>query len=98
MAFVQLIEFRTDDIDKAREIDEEWLQATVGRRTVRRELVTQDRSDPGRYFILVFFDSYESAMENSRRAETQATAERYMKITTGPAVFSDLDVIGDLAV
>lgn len=36
MAFVQLIEFRTDDIDKAREIDEEWLQATVGRRTVRR--------------------------------------------------------------
>lgn len=60
--------------------------------------MTQDSSDPGRYFVLVFFDSYESAMENSRLPETQATAERYMKITTGPAVFHDLDVIGDLAV
>ena len=36
-----------------------------------------DRSQPGRYFAIVFFDSYESAMENSSLPETQAAAEKY---------------------
>jgi hypothetical protein len=98
MAFVQIIEFRTDDIEEARQIDEEWLRATVGKRTARRELITRDRSDPGRYFVLVFFDSYEEAMENSSLPETKAAADRYMKISAGPPVFYDLDVIQELAV
>jgi hypothetical protein len=97
MAFVQVIEFRTNDIEEARQIDEEWRHATEGKRTARRQLVTRDRSDPDRYFIMIFFDSYESAMENSGLPETGAAAEKYMKITAGPPVFYDLDVISDLA-
>jgi len=65
MAFVQIIEFRTSDIEGARQIDEEWRRATEGKRTVRRQLLARDHSDPGRYFAVVFFDSYESAMTNS---------------------------------
>jgi hypothetical protein len=84
MAFVQIIEFRTEDIEEARQIDEEWRRATDGKRTARRQLVTRDRSDPGRYFVLIFFDSYESAMENSSLPETKAAAEKYMKIRTWP--------------
>jgi hypothetical protein len=64
---------------------------------VRREVVARDRSDPSRYFALVFFDSYESAMENSGLPETQATAEQYAKLSDGPAVFCDLDVVDDRA-
>ena len=41
----------------------------------------------------MFFDSYESAMENSALPETQATAEQYSKMSDGPPVFYDLDVL-----
>jgi hypothetical protein len=73
MAFMQIIEFRTTDIDRARRVNDEWWRATEGKRTVRRELLAHDRSDPSRFFAVVFFDSFESAMENSDLPETQAS-------------------------
>jgi O-phosphoseryl-tRNA(Cys) synthetase len=97
MAFVQIIEFRTSDIDRARQVDEEWWRATEGKRTVRREVLARDRSDPSRCFAMVFFDSYESAMENSALPETLAAAEQYAKMSDGPPVFYDLDIIEDRA-
>jgi hypothetical protein len=97
MAFVQLIEFRTADVEGLRRIDDEWWRATEGKRTVRRELLARDRTDPDRYFAIVFFDSYESAMENSSLPETKATAEQYMKVTSGQPVFYDLDILEDRA-
>jgi hypothetical protein len=97
MAFVQIIEFRSSDIEGVRRIDEEWRRATEGRRTVRRELLARDHSDPDRYFAVVFFDSYESAMANSSLPETKASAEQYMKVSDGPPVFHDLDILEDWA-
>jgi hypothetical protein len=93
MAFAQIIEFRTVDIEAVRKIDEDWMRATEGKRTVRRQLLARDHSDPDRYFAVVFFDSYESAMQNSSLPETRATADRYRKATDGPPVFYDLDII-----
>ena len=93
--FVQIIEFRTSDIEKGRQIDEQWRRATEGKRTVRRELLARDHSDPNRYFAVVFFDSYESAMENSSLPETKAAAEEYMKVSDGPPTFYDLDILDD---
>jgi hypothetical protein len=95
MAFMQIIEFRTSDVDAFRKIDEEWRRVTEGKRTVRRELVARDHNDPERYFAVVFFDSYESAMENSGLPETKAAAEQYMKAASGPPVFYDLDIVED---
>jgi len=95
MAFVQIIEFRTADIDRARQIDDEWWRATEGKRTVRRELLGLDRSDPSRCFAIVFFDSHKSAMENSDLPETQESAEQYRKMCDGPPVFYDLDIVED---
>jgi hypothetical protein len=97
MAFVQIMEFRTSDIDAVRKIDEEWRRATEGKRTVRRVLVTRDRSEPDRYFTMVFFDSYESAMENSALPETKFLADQLTKTTSGPPAFHDLDVLEDWA-
>jgi hypothetical protein len=71
------------------------MRATEGKRTARRELVARDHSDPDRYFAMVFFDSYKSAMENSALPETQAAAEQYMKATDGAPTFCDLDVIDE---
>jgi hypothetical protein len=97
MAFVQIIEFRTSDVDAVRKIDEEWRRGTEGKRTARRELLARDRSDPERYFAMVFFDSYESAMENSELPETKFAADQYMKAADGPPTFYDLDILEDRA-
>lgn len=94
MAFVQIIEFRTSDIEAARQVNQDWLDATDGKRTLRREIITRDHFDPDRYFAIEFFDSYESAMENSGLPETKAAADKYMQVSDGPPVFYNLDVMG----
>jgi hypothetical protein len=95
MSFVQMIEFKTSDLGAIQRADEEWRKATEGKRTVRREVLAADRNQPGRYFVIVFFDSYESAMENSALPETQAAAEKWVAAADAPPVFYDLDVIQD---
>lgn len=95
MAFVQIIDFKTSDISAIRQADDDWERATQGKRTARRQLLARDRSDPNRYFMLVFFDSYESAMENSELPETQASAQVYAALTDGPPTFYDLDILDD---
>jgi quinol monooxygenase YgiN len=95
MTFMQIIEFRTSDIATMRDLDREWVQATEGKRTARRQIVTRDRNDPGRYLVMVFFDSYESAMENSALPETQASAAKYAAAVDGPPTFYDLDIIDE---
>ena len=69
--FIQIMEFTTSDIEAVLAVTEEWKKATEGRRKVRHEIVTRERSNPDRYRIIVYFDSYESAMENSELPETQ---------------------------
>jgi hypothetical protein len=96
MAFIQIIEARTSDIDRLRALEADWEAATEGRRTTRRSIVTQDRNEPDRYLVIVFFDSYESAMENSNLPETQQFAERWDSVVTSMA-FHDLDVLEDRA-
>ena len=92
MGFLQIIDFRTDNVDALKAANEEWRTATEGKRTVRREIVAQDRNDPSHYLILVFFDSAESAMENSNLPETQASAQQFAALTKDLS-FMDLDVI-----
>jgi hypothetical protein len=95
MAFVQIVEFHTSDLASGTAVYEEWERATEGKRTTRRRLLLQDRNDPTRYFNLVFFDSYESAMENSALAETQQFSAQMMASAEAPATFYDLNVLDD---
>jgi hypothetical protein len=95
MTFIQIIEVKTQDIQAIRKAAGEYRRATQGKATIRREILTRDRNDPSRYFNLVFFDSYESAMKNSSLPETQASAGQFENLTDGPPTFYDLDVIND---
>lgn len=95
--FVQIIDFHTSDIERVRQVNEDWRRATEGKRTIRRELLARDHSDPSRYFAVVFFDSCESAMGNSNLPETMAAAVQYMKMSDSPPVFHDLDILEDRA-
>lgn len=97
MSFIQLMEVRTTRYEELQALEREWEQATEGKRTLRREIVCRDRNDPDRYVMIAFFDSYESAMENSNLPETQAISARFGSLTDGPTEFRDLDIVEDVA-
>ena len=95
MSFIQTIELRTKNYDELKALGDEFFTSTEGKRTVRRSIVTRDRKDPDRYVLVVFFDSYESAMENSNLPETGEIAAKMAGLADGPMTFHDLDVIED---
>ena len=95
MGFIQLIEFRSDRIDEFRTHEDEWEERISDDMTARRSILCQDRAQPGRYFQIVFFDSYESAMANSERPTTQEFATRMQSIANGAPTFFDLDIVDE---
>jgi hypothetical protein len=95
MAFVQVIEFRSSKIDEMQKVAEEWEKATEGKRKAGRRVLCRDRDNPGRYFNIVFFDSFEAAMENSALPETEAFSKKMMGFADGPPTFYNLDVEDD---
>jgi len=95
MAFVQIIEFHTSQPDQMRNVEEEWEKATEGKRRTARRVLCQDRDNPGRYFNIVFFDSYEEAMQNSSLPETDAFSKKMMGFAEGQPAFYNLDVEED---
>ncbi len=96
MGFVQIIEFRSSRIAELREVVDEWQKATEGKRTARRAILCADRDNPSRYLNVVFFDSYEAAMENSAMPETDALSKKLMSFADGPPTYYNLDVLEDL--
>jgi hypothetical protein len=94
MAFLQIIDFHTSDIDALEKSGDEWEAATEGKRTVQKQILTRDRTDPSHYLLFVYFDSYESAMKNSQLPETQASAETFASLCSDVS-FLDLDVISE---
>jgi hypothetical protein len=93
MAFIQIMELQTSKVDEIRAAADQWDKATEGRRTVQRSFVCQDRDNPRRHFIVVFFDSYEDAMKNSALPETDALSKTTMELADGAPTFHNLDVI-----
>jgi hypothetical protein len=93
--FIQIMEVRTTKLDEMIELERRWEKATEGKRTLRRQILTRDRNDPTLYRVLAFFDSYESAMENSALPETQLSAAEFDSVADGPITFADLDVVED---
>lgn len=95
MAFIQIMEMETDRGDEITALGRQFDEKVGDRSTVRRTIVTQDRSNPRRHVVIVFFDSYESAMENSNLPETQEFAAAMQEHIDGGVTFSDLEVIDD---
>jgi hypothetical protein len=97
MGFVQIIDFRTSKYDEMRKIGEEWEATARNQSKARRRVMCEDRDNPGRYLNIVFFDSYESAMENSNDPTTQEFSKRMMALGDGPPTFHNLDVIEEVS-
>jgi quinol monooxygenase YgiN len=90
---MQLIEFSTSQPGEVQRLSEQWRADTEDKRTVRRTLTCLDRDQPNRFMVIVEFDSYEAAMENSNLEETEDFAEALAKLVDGPPVFRNLDVM-----
>ena len=92
MKFVQLIEFKTKDIEAFNRTLDEWLANTAGVRTPTRATQGRDRDSADTYIHIVEFPSYEEAMENSKRPETAEFAAQLQRLCEAPPTFRNLDV------
>lgn len=89
--FVQIIEYQTSRFDEVKALGEERRNNDPDS-LARRVTVTADRDRPGTYLTIVEFDSFDDAMENSKRPQTQQFAEQMQKLADGPPKFYNLDV------
>src|SRR5690348_7009997 len=93
MSFVQIIEFSTSQLDAVTALMDEWMEATDGKRSAHRSLVTKDRDREDTYVQMVEFPSYEDAMANSDLPETGSFATRLAELCDGPLSFRNLDLV-----
>lgn len=94
--FIQIIEYQTSRFDEVKALGEDRVQTDTGS-LARRITATENRDKPGTFMTIVEFDSYESAMENSKRPETAEFAEQMMKLCDGAPTFYNLDVRHEFA-
>ena len=95
MAFVQIIEFRTSKLDEMEKVGDEWQAAIGADRKATRRVLCKDRDNAGRFFNVVFFDSYDHAMANSNHPVTQEFSKKMMALADGAPTFYNLDVLDD---
>jgi hypothetical protein len=94
LRFVQIVDFETDRIEEMRRLAEETDQRLAGREFgPTHRLILKDRNRPGRYLVVIEFDSYEDAMRNSEAPETTKFAEQMAALCTRPPSFTDCDVM-----
>jgi quinol monooxygenase YgiN len=90
--FIQIMRFRTDDVDTLRKLSEQYEQDTAGRSTVTTSVMGQDL-DTGEYVVVVTFPSQQAVDENNALPETQALAEATSSLATDGPSFSNIAVI-----
>jgi quinol monooxygenase YgiN len=95
MAFVQTISFKSSQIDEMQKLMDEWgeQQGTAQTPGFRGSKVLKDRDNENTFLVVAEFESYEAAMENSGRPETDAFAKRMAEMTDGSPAFANFDVI-----
>ena len=97
MKFVQIMEFKTTNLDAALELEARWRTATEGKRTATSVVKTLDRDKPETYIWIIEFPSYEDAMRNSDLPATQEISQELAKISEGSPAFRNLDVMEETA-
>ena len=94
MAFVQTITFSTDRMDEMQALMERSRQEQDGPSPgLVRVTVAKDRDQDGRFIVIAEFESYELAMQNSARPETDAMAKEMATLSSGPPTFGNYDVL-----
>ena len=94
MVFIQTISFSTSRYDEMQkmmdEFDDQQGDQSPGFRGLK---ILRDRDNANAYLIVAEFDSYEQAMENSARPETDAFAKRMSEMSDGAPSFGNYDLV-----
>jgi hypothetical protein len=95
MAFIQTVSFRTSRIEEMKELLDEFngQQGDAQVRGFRGIKLLKDRDNEGAFLALADFVSYDLAMENSARPETDAFARRMTALSDGPPTYGNYDII-----
>lgn len=91
--FVQTFEFTTEHRDQTIEVLRRWSADAIGNGTALRGTMSEDRAAPGRFRVAVWFESSESAEENSARPETGAFAAEFSALCSDGPSFREFDVV-----
>jgi hypothetical protein len=94
MAFVQTISFTTSRLDEIRALGQSF-EAEQGEQSpgFRGTRILKDRDREDAYMVVAEFDSYELAMENSARPETDAFARKMAELVDGDVIFGNYEVV-----
>lgn len=96
MSFVQVIEYETDRPDEIMALGQDQRAEMPAAPEGFRVTVTRDRDNPNRYFTIVEFPSYEEAMANSARPETDGFAQQLAALCTSGPRYYNLDVLATM--
>ncbi len=91
--FVQIMEVDTSKIDEVDAVGRELAASLGGDFKARKATTAEDRERRGHYYIIVEFDSYEEAMQNSENPQTAQYSEKMGSLLDSPPVFRNLDVV-----
>ncbi|OII59930.1 hypothetical protein BJP40_29015 [Streptomyces sp. CC53] len=94
MRFTQILDFETDRMDEIRALMDEWgAENEPQDHGPSRSMILKDRDNPGRYYVVVEFDSYEEAMRNNDDPRTSEMAQRLESLCSRPTRFLNCDVL-----
>ena len=93
MTFVQTLSFTCHDEDGLIALMQDWGEESVGAIGFWQAVIMKDRDEPDAYTIWVEFSSYEEAMQNSNRPQTDAYAKRLATLVDGGVRYTNYDLI-----
>jgi len=91
-SFIQLIEFQAHDLDRMRELADQWRERIGSEATARWGVISADRDRRNTYVQLVAFPDYTAAMRNSEHPATAELAKQLQEVTEGETSYRNLDV------
>lgn len=96
MTFVQTLSFTCSDDDALFELMTDWGEHTVGAIGYWQSVMMKDRDRPGSWVLWVEFPSFDEAMQNSNRPETDGYARRLRELV-GDIEYRNFDLVGGSA-
>ncbi|HUE08231.1 MAG TPA: hypothetical protein VMP41_12445 [Acidimicrobiales bacterium] len=91
--FVQIMELDTSKISEVDALGRDLATSLGGEFKARRATTAEDRERRGHYYIIVEFDSYEEAMQNSENPQVAQYSDKMGSLLDGPPAFRNLDVV-----
>jgi antibiotic biosynthesis monooxygenase (ABM) superfamily enzyme len=96
MKFIQTIAFTSTQEDALRALGESWDDQNTGDAPgYIGSKILKDRDRENSYLVIAEFETYEQAMENSARPETDAMAQKMAALVDGAPTFTNYDVIDE---